>query len=58
MSDQESIPIIKAHVDKLSVLLNDPHPGLGTWALMFGRQMIWLTNYWEHGIEFADAEDR
>ena len=37
---------LKEHVRKLKMLLDDPHPGLLTWAMMYRDHMKAISNYW------------
>ena len=37
---------LRGHVDKLTKLLDDPHPGLSVWVGFYGERMQALSNFW------------
>lgn len=47
---------IKKHIANLHKLVEDPHPGLGEWVLMYGEEMNWLSNYWNVGLDYANRQ--
>jgi hypothetical protein len=45
-TDTPNIAFLREQVDGLKRLLDDPHPGLSTWAKMYGDRMQALSNFW------------
>ncbi len=48
-ADETVLAAIKVHVDRLQKLLDDPQPGLSVWCDMYGRELAWLSNFWQYG---------
>lgn len=49
---------LKKHVDALKQLLDDPEPGLSSWARAYAMEMFWISNYWNGGLVFANQEQQ
>lgn len=56
MSIDMTLAAIKLHVSRLNGMLADPHPGLFTWMGMLDRELKWLADFREHGVEYADEQ--
>ena len=41
-----NIDALRAHVNTLKKLVDDPQPGLATWCEMYGREIKWFTAFW------------
>ncbi len=55
MSD---IDILKAQVVRLKNLLDDPHPGLSTWAGAFGELMEAISKNWGEKLQWFKATEQ
>ena len=44
--DEDYLTRLHEHVRRLNVLLDDPHPGLSTWCLMYDREMQYVADAW------------
>ena len=55
MSNEETLKILNEHVSKLQKLLDDPQPGLFTWVEFYGKEMRFISDVWEYGLEYAQT---
>lgn len=52
----ENLEELKARVNRLKGLLDDPHPGLGTWAMAYGKAMQAISDFWNCDAPEPDTE--
>jgi hypothetical protein len=56
MTTDEYIAALKKHVDALSKLLADPHPGISSWVALFGSEMDTVCDMWKQDREAPSTD--